>query len=153
MGLIFRTRIKKKDKYVPQRRTSISGQEQTTKKSLRKTNRVGCSRRLSWQKQKHRGGNIPETKTQARKGAVKARSSGAWPRASSVEIGPVRTYVDQLVVVSLFQVVQYRGVVQVGQVRHVLGFLILGRVHLAHLFLLKIFHLRSFGRDKRRKDF
>lgn len=75
--------------------------------------------------------------------------SGTRFTTSSRRIQDRSTYVDQLVVVSLFQVVQYRGVVQVGQVGHVLGLLILGRVHLAHLLLLKIFHLEfpQEGRD------
>lgn len=40
------------------------------------------------------------------------------------------SYVDQLVNVTLFQIVQDRGIVQVGQVGHVFRLLVLGRVHL-----------------------
>ncbi len=44
------------------------------------------------------------------------------------------TYVDELGEVSGLEVVQYRGVVQVSQVAHVLATLEFGRIHLLHLF-------------------
>ena len=46
--------------------------------------------------------------------------------------------VDQLNEVALLQVVEHRGVVEVGQVGHVLAFLVLGRVHLGDLLLLEV---------------
>lgn len=54
------------------------------------------------------------------------------------------TYVDQLGVVTLSQVVQDRWIVQECQVGHVLRFLILGRVHLVHLVLLEVFALQKY---------
>ena len=49
-----------------------------------------------------------------------------------------RVGVDQLDEVALLQVVEHRSVVEVGQVGHVLAFLVLGRVHLGHLLLLEV---------------
>ena len=51
------------------------------------------------------------------------------------------THVDELSVVALLQVVEDRGIVQIGQVRHVLDLLILGRVDLSDLVLLKVLFL------------
>ena len=48
-----------------------------------------------------------------------------------------RVGIDKLVDVSHFQVPEHRGVVQVGQVGHVLAAVKLGRVHLPHLVLLE----------------
>lgn len=58
------------------------------------------------------------------------------------------TYVDQLVVISLPQVVQNGRLVEVGQVGHVLDFFILGRVHLVHLVFLQGFFLNHGQQDK-----
>jgi len=52
-------------------------------------------------------------------------------------------YVDELGVVTLLQVVKDRSIVEVGQIRHVLAFLVLGRVHLLQLVLLEVLGLRS----------
>jgi len=46
------------------------------------------------------------------------------------------TYVDQLVVVSLSQVMEHRGIVKVCQVGHILGFFVFRRVHLLEQIFL-----------------
>lgn len=56
---------------------------------------------------------------------------------SKSNCGPVKTYVDKLVVISLLEIMQYRSVVEVCQVRHVLGFLIFRWVYLRDLLLLE----------------
>lgn len=56
-------------------------------------------------------------------------------------LGVAESYVDELVVVTLLEIVKDGGVVEVGQVGHVLGFLILGRVHLLQLVLLEVLAL------------
>jgi len=48
-----------------------------------------------------------------------------------------QTYVDELSVVTLLEIVQDRGVVKVCQVGHILSLLILGRVHLLQQVLLQ----------------
>lgn len=60
-------------------------------------------------------------------------------------------YVDELGVVTLLQVVEDRSIVEIGQIGHVFGFLILGRIHLLQLILLEIPGLSS-GPDRERKD-
>ena len=50
-----------------------------------------------------------------------------------------KTYVDQFSEISLFQVVEDRGIIQVGQVGHVLSLLILGRIQLLQKIFLDIF--------------
>ena len=52
-----------------------------------------------------------------------------------------RSYVDQLMVVTLLQVVEDWRIVQVGQVGHILSLLILGRVHLLQCILLEVLGL------------
>ena len=49
---------------------------------------------------------------------------------------PVDPYIDELVNISLFEIVKDRSFVQVGQVGHVLGLLILRRVQLLQQVLL-----------------
>jgi len=51
------------------------------------------------------------------------------------------TYIDESRAVSGTQVVQYRSLIQVSQVRHVLDFLKLGRVHLLDVIFLHHFLL------------
>jgi len=51
------------------------------------------------------------------------------------------TYVDELMVITLFKIVQNGGIVKIGQVGHIFSFLILRWVHLGHLFLLECFFL------------
>lgn len=48
-----------------------------------------------------------------------------------------RTYVDEVAVVSLFQVVQHRRVVEVGERGHVLALFELGRIDLLQELLLE----------------
>lgn len=63
-------------------------------------------------------------------------------------------YVDELGVVTLLQVVEDRSIVEVGQIRHVLAFLVLGRVHLLQLVLLEVLGLsprRGKEREKKRR--
>jgi hypothetical protein len=56
--------------------------------------------------------------------------------------------VDQLMVISLPQVVQDGRLVEVGQVGHVLDFLVFWRVHLVHLVFLQGFFLNHGQQDK-----
>lgn len=59
------------------------------------------------------------------------------------------TYVDQLVGVTSPQVVKDGGIVKVGQVGHVFGFFVFGRVHLLQLvFLEGLFLLGSMSRAR-----
>lgn len=51
------------------------------------------------------------------------------------------TYVDKFVVVSLFQVMEYRGIIKVCQVRHILSLLVFWWIHLCELILLEILAL------------
>lgn len=55
--------------------------------------------------------------------------------------GSQDTYVDQLVVVTLLQVMQHRGIVKVCQVGHILRFLVFRGIDLAQLIFLEIFRL------------
>lgn len=48
------------------------------------------------------------------------------------------TYVNELMVVSLLEVMQDRSIIKVCQVGHILAFFILGGVDLSHLFLLEV---------------
>jgi hypothetical protein len=48
-----------------------------------------------------------------------------------------KTYVDESAVVSIFQVPEDGGIVEIGEAGHVLAFLELWRVHLRHLLLLE----------------
>lgn len=56
------------------------------------------------------------------------------------------TYVDQLGTITLAQVMQDRGIVKIGQVRHILAFLVFGRVDLADQILLEILGLSTVCR-------
>lgn len=56
---------------------------------------------------------------------------------------PAHTYVDKFVVVPLSQVMEYRGIVKVCQVGHILSFFVFGRVDLLKLILLEVFGLFS----------
>lgn len=80
------------------------------------------------------------TKEKKTKG-FKIQKRGARAHFTGRQWPPVETYIDELMVISLFQVIQNRRVVQIRQVGHVLAFFVLGRVHLAHLVLFEIFHL------------
>lgn len=71
------------------------------------------------------------------------RSHGNIKLQASVALRRARTYVDELMVVSLLQVMQYGGVVQVCQVGHILAFLVLGGVDLGDEVLLEILALRA----------
>lgn len=51
--------------------------------------------------------------------------------------GGLRTYVDEVSVVTLFEVVQHGGVVEVGEGRHVVALLELWRVNLLKQLLLQ----------------
>ena len=53
------------------------------------------------------------------------------------------TYVDKFAVVSIFQVPENGGVVEIGEAGHVVAFLELRRVHLRHLFLLVSLFLKN----------
>lgn len=80
-------------------------------------------------------------------GREKAQSKFKLRQALALRLAP--TYVNKLMVVTLLQVIQHRGVVQVCQVGHILAFLVLGRVHLSHKIFLEIFGLD--GRRERKK--
>lgn len=54
------------------------------------------------------------------------------------------TYIDELVVVSLPQVMEHRGIVKVCQVRHILSFFVFRWVHLLELIFLEVFCLLLF---------
>lgn len=53
------------------------------------------------------------------------------------------TYIDELVVVSLPQVMEHRGIVKVCQVRHILSFFVFRWVHLLERIFLEVFRLLS----------
>lgn len=53
------------------------------------------------------------------------------------------TYIDELVVVSLPQVMEHRGIVEVCQVRHILSFFVFRWVHLLEHIFLEVFRLLS----------
>lgn len=74
-------------------------------------------------------------------------------RRGRVYVSPLQTepYVDELGVVTLLQVVEDRSIVEVGQIGHVLGFLILGRVHLLQLVLLEVLGLSSRPRERKER--
>lgn len=55
--------------------------------------------------------------------------------------GKAITYIDELVVISLPQVMEHRGIVKVCQVRHILSFFVFRRVHLLELIFLEVFRL------------
>lgn len=57
--------------------------------------------------------------------------------------GMAITYIDELVVVSLPQVMEHRGIVEVCQVRHILSFFVFRWVHLLELIFLEVFRLLS----------
>jgi len=61
-------------------------------------------------------------------------------------------YIDELGVVTLLQVVKDRSIVEIGQIGHVFGFLILGRVHLLQLVLLEILGLSSRPRERKERN-
>lgn len=65
-----------------------------------------------------------------------------------VRFGPENTYVDQLMVVSLLQVMEDRSIVKIGQIGHIFGFLVFGRIDLLEEIFLKITGLCFFGRKK-----
>lgn len=52
-----------------------------------------------------------------------------------------RTYIDKLVIVSLLQVMKYRGIVKVCQVRHIFSFFVFWWIDLVDLFFLEILGL------------
>ena len=57
---------------------------------------------------------------------------------------PRGTYVDQLSVVTLLQVMQHRGIVKVCQVGHILGFLVFRGIDLGQLVFLEVLGLLFF---------
>lgn len=83
------------------------------------------------------------------------RVSGGLPEPSLLaRASPLRAepYVDELGVVTLLQVVEDRSIVEVGQIGHVLAFLVLGRVHLLELVLLEVLGLSGVRVDKKRES-
>ena len=67
----------------------------------------------------------------------------------------IRTHVDEAGVVSLPEVVQHAGLVEVCETSHVLNLLKLGRIHLlgvadVHLYLLR--RRRRRGRERRERE-
>lgn len=76
--------------------------------------------------------------------------SDIWHRGKCIRHRSRRSsYVDELVVVTLFQIVQDRRIVEVCQVGHVLSLLILGRVHLLEQVFLHVPDLHYAGREKK----
>jgi len=63
-------------------------------------------------------------------------------------IASEESYIDELGVVTLLQVVEDRSIVEVSQIGHVLAFLILGRIHLLQLVLLEVLGLSSAPKEK-----
>lgn len=51
-------------------------------------------------------------------------------------VGGVDTYIDEFGIVPLPQIVEDGGVVEEGEIGHVLAFLVLGWIHLSHQILL-----------------
>lgn len=80
----------------------------------------------------------------------KARQSLPQKRGKGASISPSLPYVDELGVVTLLQVVEDRSIVEIGQIGHVFGFLILGRIHLLQLILLEIPGLSSGPRQRKK---
>lgn len=77
-----------------------------------------------------------------------------WRESIYLSVAITEPYVDELGVVTLLQVVEDRSIVEVGQIRHVLAFLILRRVHLLQLVLLEVLGLplrRGWRREKEKK--
>ena len=58
------------------------------------------------------------------------------------------TYVNELMEVSVFKVPQHRGVVQVGQVGHVVDFVKFWRIHLQNLLFFQILFLEHFREEE-----
>ena len=58
------------------------------------------------------------------------------------------TYVNELMEVSVFKVPQHRGVVQVGQVGHVVDFVKFWRIHLQNLLFFQILFLERFREEE-----
>lgn len=94
-----------------------------------------------------------------RRGITRGRQSQTKPSSSSdrekggcehLPIASEEPYVDEFGVVTLLQVVEDRSIVEVSQIGHVFGFLILGRVHLLQLVLLEVLGLSSI--PERKKD-
>ena len=65
------------------------------------------------------------------------RCVGSVGGEEQVRVSKPATYVDKLIDITRFQVPKHRGIVKVGQVGHVLAFLVFGRVHLLQLVFLK----------------
>lgn len=55
------------------------------------------------------------------------------------------TYVDQLMVVSLLQVMEDRSIVKIGQIGHIFGFLVFWWIDLLEKIFLKITGLNIFS--------
>lgn len=64
----------------------------------------------------------------------------SWHRCINTGIH-TQTHIDESGVVSILEVVQHRGLVQAGELRHVLHLVELGWVHLLNVILVDL-HLR-----------
>lgn len=54
-----------------------------------------------------------------------------------------QTHVNQFVEISLAQIMQHRGIVQICQIGHIFSFFVFGRIHLAHQVLLEVLGLQN----------
>lgn len=109
---------------------------------------------------KQHGNSGRMSRLASRRGTLEARQSQTKPSSSSggeeggcehLPVASEEPYVDELGVVTLLQVVEDRSIVEVGQIGHVLGFLILGRVHLLQLVLLEVLGLSSVPKRKKER--
>lgn len=67
--------------------------------------------------------------------------------ASTSTPASTHTHIDESRVVSLLEVVQHRGLIQAGELRHVFHLVELGWVHLLNVILV-YFHLRFSQRQR-----
>ena len=55
----------------------------------------------------------------------------------------ITTYIDQLIVISILEIPKDSGIIQIGQVRHIIHFIKFGRIDLENLLFFQILFLKT----------
>ena len=65
------------------------------------------------------------------------------PNRIGIKLYWITTYIDQLIVISILEIPKDSGIIQIGQVRHIIHFIKFGRIDLENLLFFQILFLKT----------
>ena len=65
------------------------------------------------------------------------------PNRIRIKLYWITTYIDQLIVISILEIPKDSGIIQIGQVRHIIHFIKFGRIDLENLLFFQILFLKT----------